>query len=1086
MDRNYAAFISYRHAELDSAVAAALHGFIEKFNIPRSLRADRGRSFGYVFRDMEELPASSDLSENICRALDRSEYLIVICSPAAAQSPWVSREIEYFLAHHERRKVLAVLIEGEPAVAFPSPLTELRNPDGSITTVEPLAVDARAEDAAATVRKLKREALRLYAAMLGCPYDTLVQRRQRRSRRRAAAAMALVLAVALGFSGMMLVKNHQIDLKNQELEAKNEELSAQKAEILLRESELLTQNAADALSEGSFAAVGYAADALPGDGSPDRPYYAPAERALISALNIFGERREDYLLETTTLNQLGAVSDFIISADGARLVSIDASGVLNCFDTASGGVLWSAAVPAGYSTTVYDHRWPLTYCESRGSVIAFFGGTLASFGLETGEVLWQQGPLTVEDDHIHLSPDESRLVCLVRELSPYTGLVSQKLCIYSTENGDKLSEIPITEPHTSVLYLSNTFPGAFSPDGESYAFSFMALQEDGSQVLQYFLADLESGSVECIRRESLDRYYYENTVEDLSFSDDGSALFAVRLSPEGGIGACIEKIDLAAGEMLWRSQPETAEGEIDRSSPLHVIHTPSNIYLVRGSSLHCIELGSGTELWSALFPGNVAHIETVQNQFFCYMLSDGRQGLAWRNESGLYTSELYGAEVGLGAVDRVQLWDSGFIRAEVEDFNISSISVAGDGSRGFAAVISPDDDSSINLVRSVSLAGLVQKRSTALEGSLFEPLSVICGGKLAVGPFNSYSDSGENHLFAFFDPETLSCDGTVPTESTDGSGVHILPDASGYITDDGFGGIILHRADGSQSVLSEGMTEALSEHFSARVYASATTRLADGSVLSLRCDGRELCFWRNGSPAETVPLPDGLIWATHDNVSYNRLLALGENGLVVLSCFSDEADALSDAFAVYDTANRSWRSLTEEGSGQSGRYCTVGSAAPIFAIMESDGSAAVYDAAAKSSAAHFELGLSLSSIEQLELIMGDSVLMAKTANGQLILFDAQSGEKLLQESLSGTSGSLASFEDTENSRLYVSHRSRDFGGSYGLCIDTRSWTTLAYIDGLLYHDSERNEIWRWRDGSLTVSALPSTSELVKLARGLES
>lgn len=101
MEKKYIAFISYRHAELDSAVAKTLHTLIEQYRIPRGLQKDGNKRLGIVFRDQEELNASSNLTEEIQHALDNTEYLIVICSKSAIQSPWVMREIEYFLRHHD-------------------------------------------------------------------------------------------------------------------------------------------------------------------------------------------------------------------------------------------------------------------------------------------------------------------------------------------------------------------------------------------------------------------------------------------------------------------------------------------------------------------------------------------------------------------------------------------------------------------------------------------------------------------------------------------------------------------------------------------------------------------------------------------------------------------------------------------------------------------------------------------------------------------------------------------------------------------------------------------------------------------------
>ena len=123
MEQKYIAFISYRHAQLDAAVAKQLHTSIEQFVIPKALRRGE-KKLGKVFRDLEELPASSNLSDDIYRALDNSQYLIVICSRAMTQSPWVTREVLYFLEHHDQDNVFTVLVDGEPGEVFPKVLLQ--------------------------------------------------------------------------------------------------------------------------------------------------------------------------------------------------------------------------------------------------------------------------------------------------------------------------------------------------------------------------------------------------------------------------------------------------------------------------------------------------------------------------------------------------------------------------------------------------------------------------------------------------------------------------------------------------------------------------------------------------------------------------------------------------------------------------------------------------------------------------------------------------------------------------------------------------------------------------------------------------
>ena len=137
MDRKYKAFISYRHLPLDMNVAIKMHRRIEHYTIPRELRKNGEKKLGYVFRDQDELPISSNLTENICTALDHSEYLIVICTPETGNSAWVLREISYFLEKHDRDHVLAVLADGTPDTSFPDQLTTFVSDNGTPVRIEP-------------------------------------------------------------------------------------------------------------------------------------------------------------------------------------------------------------------------------------------------------------------------------------------------------------------------------------------------------------------------------------------------------------------------------------------------------------------------------------------------------------------------------------------------------------------------------------------------------------------------------------------------------------------------------------------------------------------------------------------------------------------------------------------------------------------------------------------------------------------------------------------------------------------------------------------------------------------------------------
>ncbi|MGA2605531.1 MAG: toll/interleukin-1 receptor domain-containing protein [Verrucomicrobiia bacterium] len=91
-DYRYWAFISY--SSKDKSWGRWLHRAIETYGIPAELVEHHQTPIGHLaprrfhplFRDRDELPASSDLGTEIEKALRTSRYLIVVCSPHAAKA----------------------------------------------------------------------------------------------------------------------------------------------------------------------------------------------------------------------------------------------------------------------------------------------------------------------------------------------------------------------------------------------------------------------------------------------------------------------------------------------------------------------------------------------------------------------------------------------------------------------------------------------------------------------------------------------------------------------------------------------------------------------------------------------------------------------------------------------------------------------------------------------------------------------------------------------------------------------------------------------------------------------------------------
>lgn len=239
----YSAFISYRHQTPDQEIAKKLHHLIETCSVPSALRTDRARHPGKVFRDQEELPLSSDLGKDIETALDNSDWLICICSPRYLESRWCQRELEYFIEHKGRDRVLTVLAEGEPQDSFPELLRFETDENGKRVEREPLAADVRGTDLAESLKKLKKEKYRILAPMLGTSFDGLYQRQRRRTMRNVLAAALAAVAILGGFLTYALIQNAKIKEQNEQIKAQNEKISTQNTELTEKNEHIETQNA---------------------------------------------------------------------------------------------------------------------------------------------------------------------------------------------------------------------------------------------------------------------------------------------------------------------------------------------------------------------------------------------------------------------------------------------------------------------------------------------------------------------------------------------------------------------------------------------------------------------------------------------------------------------------------------------------------------------------------------------------------------------------------------------------------------------------------------------------------------------------
>lgn len=299
-------FISYRHAdnsEEDRNWATWLHQTLEVYDIPEELIGttnSRGEIIPEriypVFRDEVSLPASADLNIAINEAVDRSKFMIVLCSPRAVQSPYVSSEVIRFKSTGKSNRLMAAILLGEPNAStrsdinedpedvrtlecFPEPLRYDVDKVGNILkeqVTEPIAVDFRlpdgnkgltnpgiyarsliarnvkrkdAQKAAANYEfKITNAKLKLIAGILGVPLEILSKRDKEYQLRRSEIARKKAVRTTVAISVLLisaiiawltvLWKNDQLDtatqLANQRAdEADRSSLSAKRAESLL-------------------------------------------------------------------------------------------------------------------------------------------------------------------------------------------------------------------------------------------------------------------------------------------------------------------------------------------------------------------------------------------------------------------------------------------------------------------------------------------------------------------------------------------------------------------------------------------------------------------------------------------------------------------------------------------------------------------------------------------------------------------------------------------------------------------------------------------------------------------------------------
>lgn len=312
--QEYFAFISYKRE--DEKWAKWLQHKLEHYKLPSTIKK-RNTTFPKnlrpVFKDTSEL-ASGVLADEIYIALKNSRYLIVICSPRAAQSEWVCKEVQTFIDLGRTKKIIPFIIGGK---AF------AEKPEEECFPTALLQLPSEQELLGININDMGKEAavIKVIAQMLGLKFDTLWQRHQKEKARRTTIliAVAVFLVTVLSTSVWIWQKNIQLQQSNLKIKEAQSRFIAEKIKTLIDEGD-------------SYTAILLALETLPKNlENPDRPYVPESELAL---RQVAFRHSAFFRAPSGTTPQ-----DVSFSQDGKRLLALMSDSTIQAWDAMTGGVL---------------------------------------------------------------------------------------------------------------------------------------------------------------------------------------------------------------------------------------------------------------------------------------------------------------------------------------------------------------------------------------------------------------------------------------------------------------------------------------------------------------------------------------------------------------------------------------------------------------------------------------------------------------------------------------------------------------------------------------------------------------------------
>ncbi len=439
----YDAFMSYSHAA-DGLLAPRLQAGLQRFAKPwwrrRALR---------IFRDEASLSANPHLWSSITEALDESGWFVVLLSPDAAASPWVNREVEYWLADRDPSRIIPVLTEGDLLWKDGEIVSDAAPPAlRRAFSQEPRWVDLRfaRSDEQLDLKNPQFSAAvaDIASAVRGVPKDELASeevRQHRRTVRTAWAAAASLFALAVFATGAaFLALDRQAEAESQTARAEQEAARAEDERLRAEEQAEIARTNEELARVSESQALDLAA-------------VVEARRLIATSSNVLSEDPELSLLLGLVATEGIPAHATAVKAEAAIALTeaLEQHRLLKRFTASPEG---NVGVISPDGTTIY-------HAPENGL-------TLTATDVATGDTLWAR---TLESDtgiwDVEVSPSGTQVALrLGLFVFAESGELStpSRLVILDSGNGD-----PVLDIQPGDCPLVNSWHEEFSPDGRLFS-----------------------------------------------------------------------------------------------------------------------------------------------------------------------------------------------------------------------------------------------------------------------------------------------------------------------------------------------------------------------------------------------------------------------------------------------------------------------------------------------------------------------------------------------------------------------------------------------------------------------------------------